>query len=218
MLKIEEKYNYSRNFKISLIISLIINVLLFYFFPFTNTNHESEKIYREHGLNIALTPASIQGGSAYFKPGEPKIFVSSDVEEPAILEDVSVKEPSANSGNEGNRTGNGNGTGTGSGDGNGSGNNGGNSLAGLNELPYAPRQILEVLPQNINNGAKGYVDIALKIGTEGNVLDYKVIRNTTGSKEILQSVLTAAYKSKWEPVKIKNSKVIYWVEKTYSFN
>ena len=49
-------------------------------------------------------------------------------------------------------------------------------------------------------------------------MEYKIIGNTTGSDQALQSVIMAAYKSKWEPVKIKNNKVIYWVEKTYSFN
>jgi hypothetical protein len=216
MLKIEEKYYYRRNFKISLIISLVINVLVFYFFPLKNSKNESEKIYKEPGLNIALSPATIQGGSGNFRPEIPKIIIPETVEDPELLEDVAINEPKANTGTGGNGTGSGNGTGKGSGYGNG--DNGGNGLAGLNKLPYIPRQILEVLPQNVGSDAKGHVDIILKIGTDGKVLEYKIIANTTGSKEILQSVIAAAYKSKWEPVKINNNKIVYWVEKTYSFN
>ena len=49
----------------------------------------------------------------------------------------------------------------------------------------------------------GYVDIKLKIGTNGKVIEHKIIANTTGSQKYLQSVIDAAYKSRWEPVRIK---------------
>ena len=65
---------------------------------------------------------------------------------------------------------------------------------------------------------KGVVELSLKIDTDGHVIEHKIIDNTTGSQRILQSVITAAYKSKWESIKIKDSKIVYWVEKTYRFN
>jgi len=74
------------------------------------------------------------------------------------------------------------------------------------------------LPQNVDGNAKGLIVIELKIGTDGKVIEYKVVSNTTGSQKYLQSVIAAAYKSKWESVKIKNNNVVYWVEKTYMFN
>lgn len=117
--------------------------------------------------------------------------------------------------NSGSGKGNGTGDGTGSGIGAyGTGNAAGGALA---KLPFIPRQILEVLPQN-NLSAEGEITVHLKINTEGKVKEYKIVKNTSSQPECLGSVLKAVYKSRWESVIYKGSKIEYWVEKTYTFN
>ncbi len=104
------------------------------------------------------------------------------------------------------------GSGTGDGTGKGIGNDGAYS-----SLPFVPRQILEVLPEqdDIN---KGTVILALKIGKDGRVIEHMLLMNSTKKDEVLKKVLAAAYKSKWQTVKMEGNKVEYWIEKTYSFN
>jgi|GEM_PF-3053738 hypothetical protein len=111
------------------------------------------------------------------------------------------------------------GAGTGSGAGSGIGtygtaNAGGKELA---KLPFIPRQILEVLPKN-NESASGEISVHLKINTDGTVKEHKIVKNTLNNPERLNSVLKALYKSRWEAVTYKGSKVEYWIEKTYTFN
>ncbi|MCL6098397.1 MAG: energy transducer TonB [Bacteroidetes bacterium] len=84
-------------------------------------------------------------------------------------------------------------------------------------LPFVPRQILEVIPQNVE-GANGEIVLLLKIGIDGIVKEYKVVMNTTGDSEVLKHVLEAAYKSRWEKIKMDGRQVEYWIEKTYRYN
>ncbi|HKI77443.1 MAG TPA: hypothetical protein VKA26_02760 [Ignavibacteriaceae bacterium] len=150
-----------------------------------------------------VTPSTTQQRPANMRPPIPKIYVPDDVEEPVILSDVEI----APKGDEGDNQKEGE-----------ANNKTGTGVLDVPELPFVPRQILEVLPKKIDDDVKGFVNLQLKIGTDGKVIEYKLIKNTTGSNEILQQVIDAAYKSKWEPIKIKNNKVVYWVEKTYNFN
>ncbi|MDP4196923.1 MAG: hypothetical protein Q8940_17865 [Bacteroidota bacterium] len=128
-------------------------------------------------------------------------------------------------GSSGTETGQGNGTGNGSGDGigNGSGINiygtssGGHSI-GLPRLPFIPRQIVEVFPQLSEKNVAGEIVLNLRIGIDGVVKEHKTLKNTTGSIKCLSDVVLAAYKSKWQAVTYKGSKIEYWVEKSYKFN
>jgi hypothetical protein len=112
--------------------------------------------------------------------------------------------------------GTGQGTGIGSGKGKGIGD-GSDWGVGSRSLPFVPRQILEVLPQNIER-EKGEILILLKIGKDGYVKEHKVIINTIDDPIGLRNVLEAAYKSRWEKIKIEGSQIEYWVEKKYRFN
>jgi len=89
--------------------------------------------------------------------------------------------------------------------------------SGYNQLPFMPRQVLEVLPQKIED-VNGMIVLLLKINTFGNVKEHKVILNSTGNTECLQYVLVAAYKSRWESIKVEGNQVEYWIEKTYKFS
>ncbi len=84
-------------------------------------------------------------------------------------------------------------------------------------LPFMPRQILEVIPQNVE-GTNGEIVLLLKIGIDGIVKEHKVVMNTTGDSEVLKHVLEVAYKSRWEKIKMDSRQIEYWIEKTYRYN
>ena len=88
---------------------------------------------------------------------------------------------------------------------------------GSRSLPFVPRQILEVLPQNVEE-EKGEIMLLLKIGKDGSVKEHKVIINTIENPASLKNVLEAAYKSRWEKLKMEGNQIEYWVEKKYRFN
>ncbi|MBI3123744.1 MAG: energy transducer TonB [Ignavibacteriales bacterium] len=108
----------------------------------------------------------------------------------------------------------GSGSGGGKGDGIGSGTGTGKVYQ---SLPFAPRQVLEVLPDNTNE-TKGYIILALRIGTDGKVQEHKVLMNSMNDSALLNKVLEAANKSRWQSVKMEGEKVEYWIEKTYRFD
>ena len=199
------KNEYRVIFKLSLIASLTICILFFMFFPHISPPKQSPREYQSLLFTINdLAPSTAQQSIKSPRPPVPKIIVPDVLEEPDILPDQDIVS-STKSGESGNEKGSSNISGEG-------------SILDMPQLPFIPRQILEVLPKNVEKSTKGYIELSLKIGTDGHVIGYKIIGNTTGSDQALQSVIMAAYKSKWEPVKIKDNKVIYWVEKTYSFN
>ncbi|MFA7421605.1 MAG: energy transducer TonB [Melioribacteraceae bacterium] len=116
----------------------------------------------------------------------------------------------------GNREGSGYGSGSGSGKGDGVGSGIGTGKV-YQSLPFVPRQILEVLPDNANE-TKGYIILALRIGTDGKVQGHKILFNSMNDAELLQKVLEAAQKSRWQTVKMEGEKVEYWIEKKYRFD
>ena len=101
--------------------------------------------------------------------------------------------------------------GSGIGSGHGSGTGDGTTL-----LPFTPRQILEVIPER-ERGFRGIIKLSVRIGKDGLVKEHKVLQNTTNNPECLSRVLQAAYKSKWQAVKLEGKVVEYWTEKTYRF-
>ena len=197
------KNEYRINFKLSLISSLSVCILLFLFFPYIAPPSPPPVEYQSLLFTINdLAPNTKQDNIVNTKPQEPKIFTPGIIDEPEILPDEEVVSITKK---ENNGKGNFNVPGKG-------------ARLDAPLLPFIPRQILEVLPQNVDENVKGLIEIELKIGTDGKVIKHKVIANTTDSQKCLQSVITAAYKSKWEPVKIKDNNIVYWVEKTYRFN
>ena len=84
------------------------------------------------------------------------------------------------------------------------------------KLPFVPRQVMEVLPKNIES-AEGEISVHIRINTNGTVNEYKIIRNTTTHPECLNAVVKALNKSRWEAVSYNGGKIEYWVEKNYIF-
>jgi hypothetical protein len=120
--------------------------------------------------------------------------------------------PSSGFGNQGEG---GDDSGTGGGIGDGTGNKKGEGKV-YTSLPFVPRQILEVLPEKSECG-KGVIVLALHVGKNGKVKEHKVMLNSSGTQICLEKVIEAAYKSRWQSVKMEGSVVEYWVEKTYTF-
>jgi protein TonB len=87
----------------------------------------------------------------------------------------------------------------------------------LKKLPYTPRQLYEVLPEESDEKIIGEVRLLLKIDVNGKVDEYKIIRSSISSEAYLDKVIEAALHSKWAPAVINNRPVIYWVEKSYKF-
>lgn len=92
------------------------------------------------------------------------------------------------------------------------------SVDELDGLPYIPRQILEVLPEQGDEKYTGEVLLSLRIGKNGRVKEHKILKNTTNSPICLKSVITAAYNSRWQPVIIDSNIYEYWIQKSYQFN
>lgn len=116
----------------------------------------------------------------------------------------------------GSEMGTGSGTGIGSGSGSGIGDGSGWGI-GYRSLPFVPRQILEVLPPNVE-GAKGEIILLLKISIDGSIKEHKVIYNNTDDQLCLKNTIEAAYKSRWEKIKMEGTKIEYWIEKKYRFD
>lgn len=85
------------------------------------------------------------------------------------------------------------------------------------DLPYIPRQIVEVLPRVDDLKVHGEVTLRLLIDTNGRMKDFKVISNSTGNPICLKRVIEAARKSRWEVIQLNQNKVEYWLTKQYRF-
>lgn len=91
-------------------------------------------------------------------------------------------------------------------------------IIAANELSGIPRQIVEALPEMTEGSVKGTINLSLKIGLDGKVKEYKVIKNTSNSAECLKRVIEAIQRSRWEKVTYHGSQVEYWIDKSYIFN
>jgi hypothetical protein len=193
---------YKLRFEISLISSLLLCIFLFLFFPDVSPPLKRPPVYQSVLITINdITQNTVQSVTLNPKPHEPKVIIPNVIDEPEILPDVKIIDSGQTEG-------------VGEGESIIASNNSGIDAP---QLPFIPKQILEVLPDNNQGDISGYIDLRLKIGTDGKVIEHKVIANTTGSSKYLLSVIVAAYKSRWEPIKIDNTKIDYWVEKTYTF-
>ncbi len=85
------KKEYRLNFKLSLIASLIICILLFLFFPYISPPTAPPPEYQSLLFTINdLAPNSTQKNIANPRPPEPKIFVPDVTDEPEILPDEDI--------------------------------------------------------------------------------------------------------------------------------
>jgi len=198
-------YHYSRNLKIALIISLSLIILIFYFAPaFSFLNNTTSKknpiIFFSSDIPPTVQTEEIKN-TASQKPHEPSISITGKLEPVEVLNDVSIQTSALASSSE-----------------NGEGISKGNKAGATSLPPFVPRQILEVIPQRVDEDIKGIINLSLKIGKDGKVVSYIVLSNTTNCTECLKNVIDAIHKSRWEPAAVNGNKIDYWIEKSYKFN
>lgn len=96
---------------------------------------------------------------------------------------------------------------------------GGMALGGGASL--APRPINSSFPRYPDElkkkGIEGIVELNLRIDKQGNVVDVRVVRNTSNSRELAKYAVEAAYDLKFTPAKIGSKVVSMWVSWTYKF-
>jgi len=90
--------------------------------------------------------------------------------------------------------------------------------SGIGLISMMPRQVLEVLPEKRPGELEGKINLYLKIDESGKVVEHKILLNSLKCDDCLKKILSAAYQSRWEPAIRNGRQIIYWIEKTYSFN
>lgn len=202
----EDKYFYRRNFKIGLIISLVITIGLFILFP--SKKYVQKKIplnFYEQVITIVDIPPTRQISSSISTSSKiPSVSKMIFIDEPEPLPDIEIKEKTIEENIRLQTTEN--------------QNSRGNENTSTETITnFTPHQLLEVLPHNEDN-IKGTIKIKLLIGIDGFVKQYEILNNTINSKKMIMSVIDAVLKSKWQPITIEGKRVEYWIEKTYAFN
>ena len=189
------KSDYNKRLEISVIFSLIILITLFYAFPkFFSSSFHLPDISQPKIIVIDI-PQTIQPNvKRPPQPTRPAIPVPS--EDMDILDDITMEIEDIDDLITSDKVFN---------------------PDELEGLPYIPRQVLEVLPENTSDNPRGEVLLSLHIDKNGKVKAHKIIKNTTQSQICLQSVLKAAYSSRWQPVIIDSNIYEYWIYKSYQF-
>ncbi len=194
--------HYSRDLKAAITCSLSVTLFIFLFFPVIKHNHEkiivTHELFSLQDIPVTRQPMQRQKIRINF-PKIPDIKIADINEPPEKLHDVPIvtNQPKAvGSENKHYRE-------------------VGNEL--VDQYTFTPRQIKEVLPQKTVDEVQGFVKISLLIGLDGKVVKYKIISNTTGNSQCLESVLVAVYNSRWQVAFINGQKVQYWVDKIYNF-
>lgn len=80
-----------------------------------------------------------------------------------------------------------------------------------------PRLLYEKLPSGGENKITGQLQLSLKINEDGQVTDHRILSNTIDCSDCLNTIISSAYKSKWEPAMVNGKKADYWVVKSYTF-
>jgi len=176
----------------SFVFSLLMLILIFVIHPRTADKIPPLHIYKAPGLQLIEIPRTRQAVKRRPKPAKPVIPVPSD--EPEISEEVLIEYPETTSTFQGEVP------------------------AGpldAEDLPYLPRQILEYLPGACGENIRGEVQLLLLINKKGRVKEHRVLKNTVHSRQCLNNVVKAAYKSRWEVVTLPTGKVEYWIKKIY---
>ena len=88
----------------------------------------------------------------------------------------------------------------------------------LGSISTAPRLTFEVLPEEKDDKISGNLNLFLKIGTNGKVISHKVLFSSIECGNCMDKIISAVYRSKWQPALSHGIKVDYWVEKSYVFN
>lgn len=195
---IRNNKRYSVNFKISLIFSELIIITAFLIAPDVEYNNPPDT--NEPLILIDEIPITIQNSEyASKKPVTPVIVITEEISEPEILDDIAIPNNFANVNQAVENH-----------------NIAINENVKLDRKP--PRQILEVLPEKKNFNYVGTLLLKIKIDSRGKVTDHLILFNSLECKDCLSEIISAIYKSIWEPGVKEGIAMEYWVEKSYTFN
>lgn len=195
---IRNNKRYSVNFKISLIFSELIIITAFLIAPDVEYNNPPDT--NEPLILIDEIPITIQNSEyASKKPVTPVIVITEEISEPEILDDIAIPNNFANVNQAVENH-----------------NIAVNENVKLDRKP--PRQILEVLPEKKNLNYVGTLLLKIKIDSRGKVTDHLILFNSLECKDCLSEIISAIYKSIWEPGVKEGIAMEYWVEKSYTFN
>lgn len=205
--KTSNKY-YQHRLELAVILSLVLIITAFLFIP--RINIKTIKINyqnREPFITMIDLPATKhQSITRRLEP--PRIpqsvnYIPSDLDEIIIFDNIEFNEPidtnieSAENGNE-----------------NGSEDDG---EVFATSLPYLPRQILDVVPDEIEEIKTGILKLLILVDESGTPIDHQEMFNSLEKIEYTKRIIAAIYKSKWQPVTLKGKKKRYWIEKSYEF-
>ena len=192
-----ERVHYKRNFLISLIISETIIIFTFVFFPVMQ-RERIETIINEQIFFSDIVPPTRQNVKKIIPPKRPVIpIISEEIDAFDLLEDIKItvaaltESEQIESKNE-------------------------NVNTGFPDV--VPRLSLEVLPDNKDGQLNGRLSLSIKISKKGNVIGHKILLNSLDCEGCIDKVISAVYKSKWEPAVRNGVEAEYWVQKSYIFN
>jgi len=199
-------------FEWSSIITLLLLTVIFIIFPRFKKNEPVPFTTLNAVFHQVDIPQTRQGGGLTLpkQPDKPAVPIPSDIDE--MAEDVTIEFPDRYYPDlpfESRGTGGGYGVGTGIGSGGGS-------------VSTGPRPISEHFPKYLESakkkGQRGIIELLVKIDEKGIPVEVKVVRNTTGSKELENEAIKATMKSRYRPAKDPDGKnQVVWVPRTYSF-
>jgi len=199
----KDKYLYKRNLLISVVVSLCLLISLFYSVPSKQNNYVLPN-YSEPILTLLDIPITKLTNEISLEPNIPSLALDLlTIDLPELLDDIEIKEHNnleiiKAEQNYITKAYN-------------------NKVYESSAFPFVPRQLIEVVPQNVKQ-IKGFIRLKVLIGEDGFPKEYIVLEKSINSNTIIQSVTDALYKSRWQTISIDSSNVEYWIEKTYSFN
>lgn len=190
------RLHYKRNLLIAIIVSEMLCIAAFLFSPKSSSagyifNHTEPII-----LINSIQPTTQLPVVERIKPTAPAIVIVDITEEPELLDDETITLTSSEEYDTSE------------------------DIAKLEtgNLSTAPRLTFEVLPDKRDYNISGSLNLFLKIDTDGKVISHQVLYNSIECEKCLDKILSAAYRSKWQPARENGIEVNYWVEKSYVFN
>ena len=186
---------YELTLKKSLALSLLLITIIFLLFPKFEAAKKQISQQIDVVLDIEDIPVTRQGRRSP-PPAEPAVPIPT--EEESIPEDLTI-EPTQLSYNYVAASEEGRGVG----------------------VTIGPRPIEDVFPEypeeEKKKGIQGVIELYLKVDIYGNVVDVKVLRNTTNSLKLLQAAIRAAYRTKFMPARKGSQPVTIWTTRVYKF-
>ncbi len=182
--------NYQRNVELGILVALL-SLIIFFFISQRNVQmgEQNLEVQPQFSIEMIEVPITVQERkNRKIKPRLP--FIPVPAEETEILKEVTIIHGQVRLSDS-------------------------FGIADAKRPPLMARQLFEAIPQEPDLPIQGQITLALKIGIQGKVIEYRLIENTTKSELYLKSVLNAIKESRWQPARINGIHVDSWIQKTY---